>query len=262
MCTTLCTVEGRPPILRNSPLQIVAVELRFPEAVLLPEDLKNIRRGLAELYPASGTEHGLGIQLTPEGAVRQQEKTQRQVYRTTDGAHQIGLTSTTLVLEARGPRYEGFEHFLNRWLTALDVVVPVAEISLQQRVGLRYVNQLPIEDVTPGVAVLDRRVNPALLSPMGADGFGFRVATSFEELRLQNEYGKATLRHGLQVGPEGTIPPGIYLLDIDFYDDQFVSFDRERHLEQLKLFNRQVWEIFRWSLTNPEYERMQPEERQ
>lgn len=248
--------------MRNSPLQIVAVELRFPEAVLLPEDLKAIRRGLAEPYPASGTEHGIGLELTLEGAVRQQEKTQRQVYRTADGAHQVGLTSTALVLEGRGSRYEGFEHFLDRWLTALDVVVPVAEVGVQQRLGLRYVNQLPVDDVASGVAALEGRINPALLSPMGADGFGFRVATSFEELRLQSEHGKATLRHGLQVGQEGTIPPGIYLLDIDFYDDQFESFDRARHLERLKLFNRQVWEIFRWSLADPEYERMQPEERQ
>jgi uncharacterized protein (TIGR04255 family) len=254
-------MESLPPILRKSPLQIVAVELRFPEAVLLPEDLKAIRRGLAEHYPASGTEHGIGIEVTSEGAVRQQQTTQRQVYGTVDGSHQVGLTSTVLVLEARGAKYEGFEPFLERWLTAVDVVVPVAEIGNQLRLGLRYVNQLQVEDTTPGVTALDGRVNPALLSPLGAEGFDFRVSTSFEELRLQSENGKATFRHGLQIVGESAPPQGVYVLDIDHYDDQLAPFDRERHVEQLKLFNSQTWRLFRWSLTDDEYERMQPENR-
>jgi uncharacterized protein (TIGR04255 family) len=253
-------MEDRPPILRKSPLQIVAVELRFPEAVLVPDDLKAIRRGLAEHYPASETEHGIGVELSFEG-VRQQQTTQRQVYRTVDGSHQLGLTSTVLVLEARGAKYEGFEQFLERWLTALDVVVPVAEIANQVRLGLRYVNQLQVEDTTPGVAALGGRVNPALLSPLGTDGFAFSISTSFEELRLHNEDGKGTFRHGLQIVGEVEPQPGVYVLDIDYYDDQLRPFDRERHVEQLKLFNLQIWQLFRWSLTDDEYERMQPEER-
>jgi uncharacterized protein (TIGR04255 family) len=254
-------MEGRPPILRNSPLQSVAVELRFPEAILLPEDLKTARRGLAEDYPASGTEHGIGIELSVQG-MRQQQTTQRQVYGSRDGSHQVGLTPTALVLEARaGAQYEGFEYFLDRWLKTLDVVAPVAEINNQLRLGMRYTNQLPVEDAGPGLVALVDRVNPELLSPLGAVGFDFAIATSFEELRLQNEHGKATLRHGLQVAPEGEPRPGVYVIDIDFYDDELADFDRDHHVEQLKLFNAQVWGLFRWSLTDAEYERMQPEDR-
>jgi uncharacterized protein (TIGR04255 family) len=257
----VCTVEGRPPILRKSPLQIVAAELRFPEAVLLPEDLKKIRRELGTDYPASSTEHGMGIELSVEG-FRQQQTIQRHVYRTSDGGHQFGLTSTSLVLEGRGGgQYEGFERFLERWMKAVEVVEPVAEVSTQIRLGLRYINQLPVEDASHGLDALNGRINPALLSPTGADGFSFTVVTSAQELRLANEHGKATLRHGLQAAQEGTPPEGIYLLDIDFYDDEIVGFDLNEHMEQLKLFNSQVWSIFRWSLTEAEYERLEPEER-
>jgi uncharacterized protein (TIGR04255 family) len=257
-------MEGHPPLLRRAPLQIVAVELRFPEAVLVPEDLKQIRRGLADAYPASGTEHGIGIEFSLEGAgaVRQQQTTQRQVYRTADGSHQIGLTSSALVLEARGATYEGFEHFLERWLTAVDVVEPVVEIGRQLRVGLRYINQFQLEDASPGLAAMDDRINPALLSPRGADGFEYDVSVSFHELRLQSKQGKATLRHGLQPIGDGVPQPGIYLLDIDYYDDEIASFERDRHLEQMKLFNWRIWQLFRWSVTDAEYERMQPEERE
>jgi uncharacterized protein (TIGR04255 family) len=255
-------MERRPPVLLKSPLQIVAAELRFPDAVLLLEDYKKIRKGFVQEYPASDTEHGVGIELSAQGVVSQQQTLQRQVYRSIDGSHQIGLTSTSLVLEARGEgRYEGFEHFLERWLTALDVVVPVAEIDTRIRLGLRYINQLPVEDPTQGLDALAGRVNPTLLSPLGTDGFEFSVATSFQELRLESKDGKATLRHGLQIAPEGSSPPGVFVLDLDFYDDEIGTYDRERQIEQLKLFNFQLWKLFRWSLTDDEYERMQPEER-
>jgi uncharacterized protein (TIGR04255 family) len=261
MCTTLCTVEGHPPILRNSPLQIVAVELRFPEAFLEVEDLKKIKRGLAEHYPVPDTERGLAIEVGPQG-LRSQQSSQRQVYRSRDGSHQVGLTSTALVLEARGgAQYEGFHHFLDRWLFALDAVKPVAEIETQLRLGLRYVNQLPVEDSTRGVEALVGRINMALLSPHGVEGFDFEITTSFEELRIRDEHGKATFRHGLQTSSDEGSALGVYVLDLDYYDDELAEFDLDRHVEQLKLFNSQVWQIFRWSLTEEEYQRMQPEDR-
>ena len=115
-CALQCALMvDHPTILRNAPLQIVALELRFPETPFEPSDLKAIRRALADTYPDAATEHGIGIELSPEG-VRQQQTNQRQVYRTIDGSHQIGLTQTTLALEARGPKYNEFAP-LERWIS-------------------------------------------------------------------------------------------------------------------------------------------------
>src|ERR1700733_2088009 len=193
-----------PTILRNAPLQIVALELRFPETPFEPSDLKAIRRALADTYPDAATEHGIGIELSPEG-VRQQQTNQRQVYRTIDGSHQIGLTQTTLALEARGPKYDGFRSLLERWITALDAVAPVADIHTQLRVGLRYINQLQVPDATNGLAALVGRITPALLGPLTGEAFALQVLTSMQELRLAGEYGRATLRHGLQIVPTQAI---------------------------------------------------------
>ena len=264
MCTTVCTIERRPPILRKSPLVSVAAELRFPEAVLLPQDLKTIRKQLGKEYPISDTEHGLGFEFSVQG-LRQQQTLQRHVYRTRDGRCVIGLTSTTLVLEVLGgPDYHGFESFLDQWLTALNVVVGVAEVDTQVRLGLRYINQVGVDDVSVGLDAVADRINPALLSPYRADGFEFAIATSFEELRLAQGDRRATLRHGFQAVPDpSTRAPGegVYTLDIDVYDDEVKDFDRDGHVEELTDFNFKAWTIFRWSLTDAEYQRMEPEER-
>ena len=252
----------QPPILKNSPLQNVALELRFPEAEFTTDDRKALRRGLAKSYPIPSTEQGVSIQLSVQGAIQQgQGAGKRYTYRSRDSSHQVGVSPASLLLEARGRAYEGFESFLNRWLDVLDVVAPVVELDTQLRLGMRYVNQVPLEDTTEGLDALVNRIHPALLCPLGAEGFEFSIKSSFEELRLTSTDGKATLRHGLQLAPQGQPRPGGYILDIDFYDDDLVEFDRDRHADQVKRFSLEIWKIFRWSITNSEYERMQPEER-
>lgn len=265
MCALDCALmDVPPPILRNSPLRTVAIELRFPDVILVPDDLKAIRRGLVDQYPDTDTEQGIAITLSSEGAMSQQQAMRRQIYRTSDRTHQIALTSTALALEAIGPHYEGFEHFLDLWLDAVKVVAPVVDLRRQLRIGMRYINQLEVAEPEPTLRALDGRVNPALLSPAGADLFEFEIVSSLQELRLRTGRGPATLRHGLQIPPSGvpgSPPPGVYVLDIDCYDDQPAPFEDEEHKAQLKSFNAQIWRLFRWSITDDEYERMQPQER-
>ena len=69
---------------------------------------------------------------------------------------------------------------------------------------------------------------------IGRAGDGPRIGTSFQELRLlQGDDGKATLRHGLQVAPAGDAGlVGAYILDLDYYDDRVLPFDRDQHVEQ------------------------------
>jgi uncharacterized protein (TIGR04255 family) len=254
-------MDERPPILNKAPLRIVAVELRFPEAVLVPEDLKRIRKGLAKEYPASDTEHGVGIEIGPQG-VRQQGTVQRHVYGSRDGSHQVGLTPSAVVLEARA-KYEGFQHFLDRWIVVLRAIEPVLELDTQLRLGLRYVNQLVVEDASVGLEAVAGRINRALIAPFGADGFDHTVASSLQELRLENTRGKATLRHGLQRAQDqnGGSASGVYVLDIDFYDDELVDYDHDRQKDSLKMFNSEIWRLFKWSLTEEEYSSMDPQER-
>jgi uncharacterized protein (TIGR04255 family) len=228
--------------------------------VLLPEDLKKIRKALAKDYPASDSEQGIGFEISLQGGVRQQTTMQRHVYKSREGSHQVGLTSSSLVLEARSD-YEGFQHFLTRWLSVLDVMEPILELDTQLRLGLRYVNQLVVDDPARGLEAVSGRINPTLLAPFQTEGFEHAVTSSFQELRLVKEGLKGTLRHGLQIAQDETPPQGVYLLDLDFYDDQLADYDNERQKESLKLFNSEIWKIFRWAITDEEFERMEPEDR-
>jgi uncharacterized protein (TIGR04255 family) len=66
-----------------------------------------------------------------------------------------------------------------------------------------------------------------------------------------------------QVGSAAEVVPiGVYVLDLDYYDEGPRRFEREEHLEQLKRFNNEIWELFRWCVTDTEYAGMQPAERE
>ena len=258
-------MERRPPYLANAPLQVVAADLRFPAVPLSADDIKAVTNALAEDYPLPETEQGIGFQIGPEG-VKQQATTQRNLFITLDRSHQIALMPGTLVLEAAS-KYEGFHQFADRWMKAVSAVSAILQPRLQLRLGLRYVNQLPAEGENTTIRAMEGRINPTLLAPYGVEGFPYDVTTSLQELRLQGENAKGTLRHGLQIaalpGVAGREPTqqALYVLDLDFYDDQARPYDEAAQLESLKLFNSCIWKIFRWSVTDEEFQRMQPEER-
>lgn len=257
--------EVRPPYLANAPLQVVAADLRYPAMPLSTDDIKAIAEGLADDYPLPETEQGIGFQIGPEG-VKQQATTQRHLFVSLDRSHQVALMPGTIVLEAAS-NYEGFHSFADRWVKLAAVIAKVLAPKYQLRLGLRYVNQLPVEGDDMTLRAMEGRVNPQLLAPYGVDGFPYNVTSSLQELRLQGEDAKGTLRHGLQVAAAQSMPgrepvqQAFYVLDLDFYDDEPKGFEQDSQLELLKLFNSRIWKIFRWSITDEEFERMQPEER-
>jgi len=233
-----------------------------------PEDLKAIRSGLIKDYPVSDAQQGVGIEISAEGGVRQQSVIQRHVFATLDESHQVGLSTGSIVLEAKSG-YEGFEAFLGRWLKIVETVSPVIELNVQMRLGLRYVNQLVVENAAAGLASVVGRINPALVTPFGSDDFPYNITTSFQEVRLSEDDGHGTLRHGLQVAPQvmasgfpgdPASPRGFYTLDIDFFDDVPKDFGFDAHKDQLAAFNRRIWKLFRWAITDAEYEAMAPEQ--
>jgi uncharacterized protein (TIGR04255 family) len=265
VCTTVCTVtEVRPPHLANAPLQVVAADLRFPAVPLSADDLKAVSQAVADDYPLPETQQGIGFQIGPEG-VKQQATTQRHLFISLDRSHQVALTPGMLVLEAAS-RYEGFQTFAERWVKLTAAVAEVLAPRLQLRLGLRYVNQLA-SDEGMTLAAMRGRVNPSLLAPFDEDGFPYDVSSSLQELRLQGEDAKGTLRHGLQIAATSAAPGreetqhAFYVLDLDFYDDEPKPYDEKVQLDSLKLFNTRIWDIFRWSITDDEFQRMQPEER-
>ena len=243
-----------PPILRRAPLQSMVCELRFPTRLALQDDATRLQQALAEDYPLVETQAGLMLQT--QGVPL---PSTRYAFVSRDGSHAVLFAQNTLALECR-TGYEGWKAFCTRW----EGVVSAAADNfgghvLQQRIGLRYINQ--IEAVAAeGLRGMEGCVNPALLQPLGDESRLFQqINSSMQELRVAQELGVCTVRHGLQMSDDGD---AAYILDFDYYSDEMTQLDVATQIELLNGFNLGVWKLFRWSLSDEQYERFEPEDRE
>jgi len=103
------------------------------------------------------------------------------------------------------------------------------------RVGLRYINEIPISDRDLGECI-----RPELVAPLMAGTYG-NVTRFFQEVRGSTATGRYSFRHGF---------PGIeqaekklYTIDFDFFDEN-VPFDSV--LSKVTDFNRESFRFFSW----------------
>jgi len=202
-------------------------ELRFPTLLELesrvPEDFQ---RALRKDYPhyEKGQSALLGLRLST---------VQHHQFRSKDKhwtvvMHAFGLSLTS-------ERYTNFEEFFSRFERLLKPAAKVLDTDFFTRLGLRYVNHLPV-----ALGALDGWVNPALIQPLVLGNFG-DVDRCWQEVRGRARDSSFSLRHGLGDAENGA--PGKYVIDLDFYAENG-SWDGL--VPALKLLHEQSSDLFRW----------------
>lgn len=246
----------RQPVLRNPPLTLAIAQMRFPRLLGLAEsDVRPIQRALVERYPQPSVGRAAEIVLTPSGVAPGAESEPVFQFRTDSQRWTVTLTPGSLSLETT--EYVDFPDFGSRWSEILAAVAGELGISRQDRIGLRYVNELSCA-ARPEPDEIRRLVREELVGVVGAHPRTQRLNSSMQELRFAQESGVCTLRHGLVVKTPEEVA---YVLDLDFYDDKPSSFEREAQIQQLAGFNHGAYELFRWSIPDELFTTFDPEEK-
>lgn len=243
------------PLLRKSPITGVICEVRYESQAPLDDSrLLRLQNALeaAELT-AYTTEEGL--QVTAGVGQLQQTPIRRHRFSSVDDAHALVVDRD--VFSFQTVRYAGFEAFLAAWAPVAQSLAEIAGIGVRTRVGLRYVNEIRL----PGDELEDvrRAVHSSLLSPWGEHQLMATLSTSLQELRFSQADGELALRHGLQRPGAGQSPT--YLLDFDHYDQRLRQFDVHAECDRLRRFNATTYDVFRWAVTDEQYDDFDPEER-
>lgn len=258
MCTTVCNVGfefvKQQPVLQNPPLKLVICQLRFPRVIGLGEsDLRPVQRGLARDYPAAEVgrmaEFGIGPQgISPTGDVEPVFH-----FRDETRAWTVAVSPASLSLETTA--YVDFTDFITRWNAIADLVTGTLGIERQDRIGLRYVDELECPP-DPKPEDIARVVRAELVGVVGAHPRTVRLVNSMSEQRFTQDRGVCTLRHGL-VRRDGE---AAYVLDYDFYDDDPKPLDLDAQVRLLADFNHGAYELFAWSVPPEQFATFQPEE--
>lgn len=165
--------------------------------------------------------------------------------RSDDNAWTVSVLPDNASLEttAYGEWSEDFETRFQSLLTALaEHVNP----SVENRIGLRYVNRIPAEDRSEPKDWIDV-IAPEILAPLSHDfwSLGLRSAQAQLELDL-DEGAKCLMRHGFVYDAAGHLDA--YALDYDVFRHGIQRFDIQKIIEALDYFHKAALAVFQKSL--------------
>lgn len=222
-------VEPSREVYPNAPLMYVAVEVRFPHTPRLASDttLPLIHERLRDQYPI--VEPGFETTLMVGAATPAIQST---VFRlvSRDRTSSVQLTPTSLVVDTTS--YSTYEHFRDGFAAVLEAVHEAAGIVGILRIGLRYVDEIRLQDDEVDLAQWRPYVAGSLLGSQEFAVPGFVPAESQGIVRfVDGSTLTLVLRYGARKGRTVGESPlrtrqsrsgSYFLLDMDSYwaDDQ------------------------------------------
>ena len=211
-------------------IQGCVCELRFPSILELenkpPEGLQKRLRKKYPLY-----EQKDAVDIGPPGDVKRHPT---YVFRTKDRKWAISLRSSSISLETTA--YTDFNEFTNRLLTILKESSSLLDTDFFTRVGLRYINRVPVKD-----GKLKGWINDSLVLPLTSGIFGNRN-NHISQAQGSTEFGAYQFRHWLESQEGKTLG---YYLDYDYSAENVLVKDT---IQLLSDFSQLNFSFFSWSL--------------
>ena len=199
--------------LGRSPLVLVAAQINFEEIgrEVTHAQARSVQKLVSPDWIQLQSAPLVEATMTPSGAVNEPN---RQAYRllTADGSWSLLLNRDSATIETRA--YPGWAEFHTRIEELASAVAQVFDPATEQRLGLRYVDQIPLPD---GRTDWKGLVPDALLGVSLDPRFAGRVLASDQRLLLQLDGDvRCVFRHGLLADADGRLGAS-YLLDYDVY---------------------------------------------
>ena len=250
------------PRLRNAPVKAVICQVRFPRLLDLAEaELRPLQRALADRYPVLVEEVAaeLTLETSPSPQAYFAPSRQQTIYRFRDTAQEWTATVGPEAISLETTSYYGMRDLLERWAELVGQAQEALALNAQSRLGLRYVNELPC----PGRSRerLDGWVREDLIALVGAHP---QRTSDLVRLMSQAQFRQpggaiCNFRHGLAPNPHDG-ESSLFLLDLDYFQDDLSDFDLERQIRLLISFNEGARELFEWTFPDATRAGFGPEE--
>jgi uncharacterized protein (TIGR04255 family) len=242
-------------IFERNPLKVVVTQVRFPPLFALeqPAGIAPFQDAIRGEYPVAESR---GAQVTlavgPGGVAVPPTQPGPWRFLNDDSSWVVAVAPDFISLETTS--YYRFEDFRARVERLFNAAAASLRLTRRQRLGLRYVNEITHPEA---VHLSDWRklLREELFGIAGGETFGDTVAQAAQQIQLELDLGKVTIRHGYR---REETADSVYFLDLDAYDDEAGDFDVEGMLDRLTLYNKWVWNIFRGSITDELVDYLQP----
>lgn len=133
-----------------------------------------------------------------------------------------------------------------RLIEALEVLTDVAAPRVRERIGLRYVNHIPVGDDGSYAG----RVDQSLLGVAEKPGWRDQLVVSLSQTVLRDQSTQLAMRYGRGSGVPG-FPENAFVVDIDCGDETPQKFDIETSMGDFDVLNDSALRCFFGSLAEP-----------
>jgi uncharacterized protein (TIGR04255 family) len=241
-------------ILKNNPLQLVVCQVRFDEADVL-NDRKTARRFFDKLggvdgpFPKFTQILAQRVIINPQAGPGETPTTEQQRgwrFSNADGDCHITLLPDSLALETTA--FPGWDQFTPHLQRALDVLAEQADPAIEQRLGLRFVNLILLDEIRSG-RDWDGYIVADLLAPGQHPVLGSGVVATQHRVVLDlGDELRCILNYGLAPDANGTGRLG-YILDLDVFRELSAPFSAADVFKASELMNDQAVSLFHQVVT-------------
>jgi uncharacterized protein (TIGR04255 family) len=241
--------------LERSPLSLVVCQVRHEETIVAsdPKRALRVHEALEGQYPVLEQHAGqeltitagpLGVQTMP-GAARRGWK-----MRSDDQQWNAVVMPDFFSLETTS--YNDWPDFGARLAALTRAVAAAIDPSLEQRVGLRFIDRITHPDVASPTDWA-RWIDAAFLGPIAHAKVGGGVTTSQQIIQFDAGDGRSLiLRHGATRDPEAG-GQWTYLIDQDCYIQRGRPFAADEVLETTESLHTLVLQLFQQAITSDLY---------
>lgn len=245
-------------IYERPPLVLALCQVRFPAVLSVADQafVAPFQSAIGARYPIPSKRVEMQVPIAGGVGVEPARETRWQFSDREDN-WSVVLAPDFVALETRA--YQRFTDFVGRLEDILAATAETVRPVQWTRAGLRYINEIrPVEENLTGT------IRNELLGPLAVPGLARRAdtvqATQAMVLRYPGGLG-VRITHGLfsdgtTVQPRRAEEPpsgAFYLLDFDAFrevaSEESLPLDAESICVQVEEFNRAIYRLFRWSVT-------------
>lgn len=253
-----------PTLLRNAPLEVAIVDVRFAGVEPIPSTVATAVRdalrdatGIQFPHIKPAQQRMVQIELGPDGSqLSNKEGLTGWQILAADASVMLTLMPDNVIMQTT--KYSRWSDSIGQPLSAvLEVLAQTIRPALRTRVGLRYVDRFRHETATEPAAWRGR-LRDEVLGPLGSDVFGELIRGAQQQLELNiDENHRSILRHGFTMEEDDSVG---YLLDIDVFSELSVAFDAADILRNAVQLNRTALSLFQSCLETDYLRSLQAEE--
>ena len=254
--------EARNPLLGPSPVEVplanaplvrVIGQVRFPLVISLQhrDFVAPFQEAIRQKYPVLRQEGTRSIELQPDGNTIVESSV---LWRFHDAAGAWRVTLGTDFLALETTRYNSRSDFLDRFQYVLEALQEHVELSVIDRVGLRFIDRIAANDVDD----LHRLIQPQVVGVLGTALAPLtQQAVAHHVFHLPDENAQMSVRWG-SLPPNVTFDPAAieaieapsWVLDIDAFVQDTVDFELGATMTLSRALAERIYSVFRWVITD------------